>query len=53
MFEYEIYYRLDDEDEMQTASQKVEAGSIEELFDRIRSIEKDHTIMSIKNLDVL
>lgn len=50
MYEYEIYYRLDDSEYMETSSTIVESDSIEGLLSEIKSIEKRHTILYIKNL---
>lgn len=52
MYEYEIYYRLDDGEYMETSSTHVKADNVEELFETIKSIEKRHTIMEIKNLSL-
>lgn len=52
MFAYEIYYRLDDSEYFETASVTKEADSVEELLEVIQSIEKRHTIISIKNVSM-
>lgn len=51
MFEYEIYYRLDDHEYFTTEIRKIKADSIEELHNEIKSIERNHTIISITNLN--
>jgi hypothetical protein len=49
MFEYEIYYRLDQSEFLETDIAIVNADSISEIQNKIREIERNNTIINIIN----
>jgi len=52
MFKYEIYYRIDTSENLETDSVTIYADSVEELLNEIKSIERRNTVIHIKNLSL-
>lgn len=52
-FLYEIYFRIDSSEYLETDSVTIKAYSVGELFEEIVKIERRNTIIEIKNLSVL
>lgn len=51
-FVYEIHYRIDSSEYLETDSNTIKAYSVEELFDVILSIERKNTIFKIENVSL-
>lgn len=51
MFRFKITWRVDDSESFEIEDQIFEAYRVSDLSTEIRAIEKDHTIISIINLD--
>jgi len=52
MYTYEIYYRIDTSEYLETQSLEVSADSLTDLHEQIKDIERKHTILHIKNLSL-
>jgi len=52
MYTYEIYYRIDTSEYLETQSLEISADSLTDLHEQIRDIERKNTILHIKNFSV-
>jgi hypothetical protein len=52
MFKYKLTWRLDDEEYFTTEEMEIEARCMTDLDATIKSVEKDHTLISIININL-